>query len=68
VAIVANPVFYQVTYTRRFTEQEGLANVPNWLYLTGPVSTLAGIWKEYGIDVEVEPGGNLDLVPGGGGP
>jgi cytochrome oxidase Cu insertion factor (SCO1/SenC/PrrC family) len=59
VAIVANPVFYQRTYTRAFTQQEGLAQVPNWQFLTGPVPTLRKVWADYGIDSEVEPGGSM---------
>ena len=35
VAIVANPVDYQLGYTKAFDRQEGLDGVPNWLYLTG---------------------------------
>jgi cytochrome oxidase Cu insertion factor (SCO1/SenC/PrrC family) len=59
VAIVANPVFYQETYTRAFTRQEGLDQVPNWLFLTGPVPRLQQVWRNYGIDSEVEPGGSM---------
>ena len=59
VAIVANPVFYQRTYTRAFTEEEGLAQVPNWRFLTGSVPTLHKVWADYGIDSEVEPGGSM---------
>ena len=59
VAIVANPVFYQETYTQAFTRQEGLAQVPNWLFLTGPVPRLQQVWRNYGIDSEAEPGGSM---------
>ena len=34
VAIVANPVDYQLGYTQAFDRQERLDGVPNWLYLT----------------------------------
>jgi cytochrome oxidase Cu insertion factor (SCO1/SenC/PrrC family) len=59
VAIAANPVFYQRVYTEAFTRQEGLAQVPNWQFLTGPVPILRKVWADYGIDSEVEPGGSM---------
>jgi len=59
VAIAANPVFYQRVYTEAFTRQEGLAQVPNWQFLTGSVAALRQVWSDYGIDAEVEPGGSM---------
>ncbi len=49
VAIVANPVDYQLGYTQAFDRQEGLDGVPNWLYLTGSPAQLAQVWRGYGI-------------------
>jgi len=58
VAIVANPVYRSVTYTREFDRQEGLAAVPNWLYLTGSLSQLQHTWTSYGLTVQsVQAGG-----------
>ena len=45
VAIVANPVDYQLGYTRAFDRQERLAGVPNWLYLTGTLPRLRQVWR-----------------------
>jgi cytochrome oxidase Cu insertion factor (SCO1/SenC/PrrC family) len=59
VAIVANPVFYQQAYTEAFTQQEGLAQVPNWQFLTGSLPTLQKVWSDYGIDAEIEPAGSM---------
>ena len=59
VAVVANPVFYQQAYTEAFTRQEGLSQVPNWLFLTGPVPSLQKVWSDYGVDAEVEPAGSM---------
>ena len=59
VAIATNPVFYQQAYTQAFTRQEGLAQVPNWLFLTGPLPALRQVWRDYGIDAEVEPAGSM---------
>jgi cytochrome oxidase Cu insertion factor (SCO1/SenC/PrrC family) len=35
VAINYNPLYTQVSYIQAFDRQEGMAGVPNWLYLTG---------------------------------
>jgi cytochrome oxidase Cu insertion factor (SCO1/SenC/PrrC family) len=59
VAIVANPVDYQVGYTRAFDQQEGLTGVPNWLYLTGSLAQLQVVWRNYGIAADIEPAGAM---------
>jgi cytochrome oxidase Cu insertion factor (SCO1/SenC/PrrC family) len=59
VAIVANPVNYQIGYTRAFDQQEGLTGVPNWLYLTGSLPQLQAVWRNYGIAADIEPAGAM---------
>jgi hypothetical protein len=59
VAVVANPVDYQIGYTRAFDQQEGLADVPNWLYLTGSLAQLQAVWRKYGIAADIEPAGAM---------
>ena len=59
VAIAANPVDYQLGYTRAFDRQEGLDGVPNWLYLTGSPARLAQVWRGYGIAAQIEPAGSM---------
>jgi cytochrome oxidase Cu insertion factor (SCO1/SenC/PrrC family) len=59
VAVVANPTYTSVAYTREFTSQENLSKVPNWLYLTGSVSQLSAVWHAYGIEVENLPAGAM---------
>ena len=59
VAIVANPVDYQLGYTQAFDRQEGLDRVPNWLYLTGSPAQLAQVWRGYGIAALIEPAGSM---------
>jgi cytochrome oxidase Cu insertion factor (SCO1/SenC/PrrC family) len=59
VAIVANPVNYQIGYTRAFDKQEGLSGVPNWLYLTGRLARLQAVWRAYGIAADIEPAGAM---------
>jgi cytochrome oxidase Cu insertion factor (SCO1/SenC/PrrC family) len=59
VAIVANPVYRTLAYTRAFDRQEGLAGVRNWLYLTGPLARLQQAWKSYGVAAEILPAGGM---------
>jgi cytochrome oxidase Cu insertion factor (SCO1/SenC/PrrC family) len=59
VAVVANPTYNSLAYTRAFDQQQGLDSVPNWLYLTGSVNQLAAVWHDFGIDVEDLPGGAM---------
>ena len=59
VAVVANPTYTSLAYTRAFDVQEGLNTVPNWLYLTGTVSQLATVWHYFGIEVEDLPAGAM---------
>jgi cytochrome oxidase Cu insertion factor (SCO1/SenC/PrrC family) len=59
VAIVANPVYRSVAYTRAFDAQEGLSRLSNWLFLTGPLSQLQQVWKSYGIAAQTLPAGGM---------
>lgn len=59
VAVVANPTYLSTAFTTAFTRQEGLDQVPNWLYLTGPLSQLQAVWNHYGIEVENLPAGAM---------
>lgn len=59
VAVVANPTYTSVAYTRAFTSQENLSQVRNWLYLTGSLSQLTSVWHHYGIEVENLPAGAM---------
>jgi cytochrome oxidase Cu insertion factor (SCO1/SenC/PrrC family) len=59
VAIVANPTYLSTAYTKAFTDQENLSQVPNWLYLTGSLNQLKSVWHDYGIEVENLPAGAM---------
>ncbi|MFZ0186394.1 MAG: SCO family protein [Streptosporangiaceae bacterium] len=59
VAIVANPVDYQLGYTQAFDRQENLTGVPDWLYLTGSLAQLRQAWRGYGIAADIEPAGSM---------
>jgi len=66
VAIAANPLYYTAPYLQAFDRQEGMSSLPNWVFLTGPVSQLHRVWANYGINVATLPGGQMvahnDLV------
>ncbi len=59
VAVVANPVYHQVADVQAFDRQEGLNQIPNWLYLTGTVPQLQQVWRNYGIAAIIEPAGSM---------
>ena len=59
VAIVANPTYRSVAFTRAFDREDGLDSVPNWLYLTGSLSQLSQVWRDYGVTVQNLPAGAM---------
>ena len=59
VAIDANPRFIAPDDLVAFDDQENLARVSNWLYLTGSEPQLARIWDSYGILVGYASGGAM---------
>jgi cytochrome oxidase Cu insertion factor (SCO1/SenC/PrrC family) len=59
VAIVANPLYRSIAYTRAFDAQERLTGVPNWLYLTGTLTQLQQAWKNYAIAAQILPAGGM---------
>jgi len=59
VAIVANPTYRSAAFTLAFDREEGLNTVPNWRYLTGSLSQLSQVWRQYGITVENLPAGAM---------
>jgi cytochrome oxidase Cu insertion factor (SCO1/SenC/PrrC family) len=59
VAIVTNPLYLSVAYTRAFDTQERLNDVPNWLYLTGTLAQLQQAWKNYAVAAQILPAGGM---------
>jgi cytochrome oxidase Cu insertion factor (SCO1/SenC/PrrC family) len=59
VAIVANPLYHSLAYTRAFDAQERLTGLPNWLYLTGTLAQLHRAWNEYAVAAEILPAGGM---------
>jgi cytochrome oxidase Cu insertion factor (SCO1/SenC/PrrC family) len=63
VAIVANPLYRGLAYTRAFDRQESLTGLPNWRYLTGPAAQLTQAWRAYDVSVGVVPAGGMVAHP-----
>jgi cytochrome oxidase Cu insertion factor (SCO1/SenC/PrrC family) len=59
VAIVANPLYHSIVYTRAFDTEQRLNNVPNWLYLTGSLAQLKQVWNNYAIAAQILPAGGM---------
>jgi cytochrome oxidase Cu insertion factor (SCO1/SenC/PrrC family) len=59
VAIVANPLYRSVAYTRAFDTQENLSGLPNWLFLTGSLAQLQQAWRNYAVAAQVLPPGGM---------
>jgi len=59
VAVVANPLYRSIAYTKAFDTEERLADVPNWLYLTGSLAQLQQAWKNYAIAAQILPAGGM---------
>jgi cytochrome oxidase Cu insertion factor (SCO1/SenC/PrrC family) len=58
VAVVANPIYHTVAYTRAFDKQEQLT-MKNWLYLTGSLAQLQQVWKNYAVAAQILPAGGM---------
>ena len=60
VAINYNPINTGVSYIQAFDRQEGMAGVPNWLYLTGTPGQLQQVWQHYAVpQAEILPAGSM---------
>ncbi len=59
VAVNANPRYLAPDYLVAFDQQEGLAHLPNWLYLTGSLPQLRRVWRSYGEAVIYLPAGAM---------
>ena len=59
VAVVANPIYRSLMFTKAFDRQERMDSVPNWRYLTGTLPQLTSVWRAYGVTVETSPAGAM---------
>jgi cytochrome oxidase Cu insertion factor (SCO1/SenC/PrrC family) len=63
VAIVANPLYRSLAYTRAFDRQELLTGLPNWYFLTGSQQQLSLAWKDYYVTAQLNGPGAMVLHP-----
>jgi cytochrome oxidase Cu insertion factor (SCO1/SenC/PrrC family) len=63
VAIVANPVYRSLAYTRAFDREESLTGLRNWYFLTGSLPQLTTAWHEYYVTAELNGPGAMVLHP-----
>ncbi len=61
VAVDVNPFHMALSDVARFSSEQGLSQIPNWHYLTGPLPALQQAWKDYGIAVQA-PSPMTDVV------
>jgi cytochrome oxidase Cu insertion factor (SCO1/SenC/PrrC family) len=59
VAVNLNPLYANVSYLRAFDQEEHLADVPNWRYLTGTPAQLEVVWRNYGVTSQTLPAGAM---------
>jgi cytochrome oxidase Cu insertion factor (SCO1/SenC/PrrC family) len=59
VAVVANPIYRSIAFTRAFDQQEGLGHMKNWWFLTGTTSALTRVWNDYAVQVGVPGAGAM---------
>lgn len=57
LAVDANPDATAVADAAQWTREHGMSG--RWLFLTGPVAELQGIWAAYHVGVEVESDGQV---------
>jgi cytochrome oxidase Cu insertion factor (SCO1/SenC/PrrC family) len=63
VAVVANPVYRSIAYTRAFDRQERLAGLRNWYFLTGTLQQLSQTWTAYYVTAQLNGPGAMALHP-----
>jgi len=59
IAIVANPIYRDVSFVQAFDRQEQLDSTPNWYFLTGSLPQLTGEWNAYGVQVQTLDAGAM---------
>ncbi|MDA8062256.1 MAG: redoxin domain-containing protein [Actinomycetota bacterium] len=63
VAINVNPFYPGVAYDVAFDREHGLANVPEWHYLTGSLPELRAVWSAYGATPTIGPDHVVEHAP-----
>jgi cytochrome oxidase Cu insertion factor (SCO1/SenC/PrrC family) len=61
LAVNVNPYHVDVASMAAYTTAHQLDTVPSWHFLTGPVSSLQTVWRDYNVDV-VAPSATADVI------
>ncbi len=61
VAVNVNQYFNSPSDMLTFSNAHGLNSIPSWKFMTGGVSTLQTVWKNYGIQVQA-PNPKADII------
>lgn len=61
LAVNVNQYYASVSNMAAFSQEHGLGAIPSWYFLTGSVTDLKAVWRDYGIEVEA-PNPNADIV------
>jgi cytochrome oxidase Cu insertion factor (SCO1/SenC/PrrC family) len=59
VAVTLSPTYHSTAAADAFDRRERLDTVPNWLYLTGNLTTLRQVWHAYGVTAADLPAGAM---------
>jgi len=59
VVVNCNPQVTSAASMRAFDDQEHLSDWAAWHFLTGTPSQLAGVWKQWGIQVQIGKNGSM---------
>jgi cytochrome oxidase Cu insertion factor (SCO1/SenC/PrrC family) len=63
VAVTSNPVYHSAADSLAFDRQEGMAQLPNWKFLSGPLPALRQMWHNYYFSADIVPAGGMILHP-----
>ncbi len=61
VAIAADPYYESLHYVRAFIATRGLAHVPHFYFVTGPLATMRRVWARYGVAVIMRRGDRMSI-------
>lgn len=61
VAIAADPYFESLHDVRTFIATRGLARVPDFYFVTGPLATMRRVWARYGVAVIMRRGDRMSI-------
>ena len=61
LAVNVNPYHVDVASMAAYSTAHNLDAIPSWHFLTGPVSSLQTVWRDYNVEVNA-PNANADVI------